>query len=172
MLGAGDLSTLPGVVAPWHLLSPSVTTRTVLFVALGAILVGFGTFLYPFSLDPDGWAGLTMRELAIRSLLVGASIGAVIGLLVALVTIPSGRRRLWLVALLAVVGAASGIVLTLAAGEYCSDGADKSFCGLSFLVWNFSFGVATALSAGLGALVGALLGFVAGVVFLRRDPAT
>jgi hypothetical protein len=148
-----------------------VRVRTWIFLLVGAILIGFASFLFAMTRDPDGWNGLTMRELAVRSIVIGASVGAVIGLLLARVTSPSGRRRLLLVTLLAVVGAASGIVLTLAAGEYCSDGDVESFCGLNFLVWNLSSEVATALSAALGALAGALLGFVAGLAFLRRDPA-
>jgi hypothetical protein len=171
-LGCRDTATLVGPVTPGHLPFPSVRARTWILVLVGAILVGFASFLFALTRDPDGWSGLTMKELAIRSIVVGASVGAVLGLLVARVSLPSGRRRLWLVTLLAVVGAASGILLTLAAGEYCSDGVVESWCGLNFLVWNFSSEVATALSATLGAVVGALLGFVAGLVFLRRDPAT
>lgn len=146
-------------------------TRTWTFALVGAILIGFASFMFALTRDPDGWDGLTMKELAIRSSVVGASVGAVLGFLVARATIPSGKRRLLLVDKLAAFGAAVGIVLTMAAGEYCSEGTVESFCGLSFLVWHFSSGVATALSAALGTLVGALLGFVAGLVLLRRDPA-
>ncbi len=144
--------------------------RTWIFVLVGAILVGFASFLFAMTLDPDGWNGLTMRELAIRSLLIGGSVGAVLGVLVALVTRPSGRRRRLLVTLLAAVGATTGIVLLLAIGECSVEAEIESACNLGFLVWNISVGAATALSAALGALAGALLGFVASP-FLRREPA-
>ncbi len=145
--------------------------RTWVFILVGAILIGFASFLFAMTRDPDGWQGLTMRELAVRSLLVGGSVGAILGLLLARVTTPSKGRRLALVALFAMVGAAVGIVLTLAAGEFCSDGVLESFCGLSFLGWNFSFGVAIALSAAMGVLVGVLLGLVAGFGLPHRESA-
>ena len=83
-----------------------------------------------------------------RSLLVGGSVGATIGLLVYRITLPSRRRRLLLVTLLALVGAIIGVVLTLAIGE-CSavDVEIKSPCALDFLAWNVSPGPAIALSA-------------------------
>ena len=145
--------------------------RTWILVPVGAILIGFASFLFAMTRDPDGWNGLTMRELAVRSLAVGGSVGAILGLLTARVTKPSKGRRLSLVTLFALIGAAVGIVLTFAAGSVCSDGVTESFCGLNFLVWNFSSTVAVALSAALGGLVGALLGLVAGFGLPRGESA-
>jgi hypothetical protein len=99
--------------------------RTWIFVLVGATLLGFASFVFALTRDPDGWNGLTMTELAARSLVVGASVGAILGLLVARVTVPSRRRRLLLVTLFAVVGATIGIVLTLAAARVLLGRCDR-----------------------------------------------
>jgi hypothetical protein len=81
------------------------------------------------------------------------------------------QRRLLLVGILALFGAATGIALTLAAGTVCSDGVSESFCGLNFLVWNLSSVAAVTLSTALGAVVGGVLGLVVSLVFFRRSRA-
>jgi hypothetical protein len=58
-------------------------------------------------------------------------------------------------------------VLTLAAGGVCVDGVSESFCGRSFLIWNFSSRAAFAWAGTVGAVAGASLGFVANGALLR-----
>jgi hypothetical protein len=85
--------------------------------------------------------------------------------------VPRHRPINWLlVSILALIGAAVGVALTLAAGSVCSDGVSESFCGRNFLVWNFSSGAAFVWAGLLGALVGASLGFMATVVRQTRRP--
>jgi hypothetical protein len=61
-----------------------------------------------------------------------------------------------------------GVGLTFAAGGVCSDGVSESFCGLNFLVWNFSSSVAVLLAAALGAALGAGLGLTASHLFSSK----
>jgi uncharacterized membrane protein len=71
-----------------------------------------------------------------------------------------------LVAVLAILGAAIGVGLTLAAGTVCVDRSDdQSFCGLNFLVWNLSTPVAIVLATALGSVVGIVLGVAASHLF-------
>jgi hypothetical protein len=76
-----------------------------------------------------------------------------------------------IVVLLAVIGTAAGVALTFAAGSVCSDGVSESFCGLNFLVWNFSSEAAIAASGALGAVAGALFGFILDSGLARRRSA-
>jgi hypothetical protein len=73
--------------------------RPWVFVLIGAILIGFTSFLFATTRDPGGW-----NALVIRSLVVGGSVGAVLGLVVA--------RRFSLVTFISVIVA---VVLTAAA---------------------------------------------------------
>jgi hypothetical protein len=71
---------------------------------------------------------------------------------------------------LPVLGAVTGIVLSLIVEPVCVDRVDESFCRRTFLVWKFPSPVAIGLSAALGAVAGMALYAVAAVFLMTRRP--
>lgn len=71
---------------------------------------------------------------------------------------------------LPVLGAVTGIVLTLIVEPVCVDRVDESLCRRTFLVWKFPSPVAIGLSAALGAVAGMALYAAAAVFLTRRRP--
>lgn len=106
-----------------------------------------------------------MRELAVRSLLVGGSVGASLGLLVAALTRASGTRPTQLILLGAVGGLLAGLAYgVMALEDACEPGfIDPGPCGWVFLgrlfgrpwtpitLWSVSGGVLGALLAWIAA---------------------
>jgi hypothetical protein len=110
-----------------------VRARTWIFVLVGEILIGFASFLFAMTRDPDRWNALTMRQLAVRSILVGGSVGASLGLLVA--ARASGIRPTQLILLGAISGLLAGLAYgTMALEDACEPGfIDRGPCGWVFL---------------------------------------
>jgi hypothetical protein len=141
-----------------------VRARTWIFVLVGEILIGFASFLFAMTRDPDGWNGLTMRELAVRSLLVGGSVGAGLGLLVAALTRPSVTRPTQLILLGAVSGLLAGLAYgVMALEDACEPGfIDPGPCGWVFLGLLFRRPwTPIALWAVFGGGLGAMLAWIA-----------
>lgn len=107
--------------------------RTWIFVLVGEILIGFASFLFAMTRDPDRWNALTMRQLAVRSVLVGGSVGASLGLLVA--ARASAIRPTQLILLGAIGGLLAGLTYGVMALEgACEPGfIDRGPCGWVFL---------------------------------------
>jgi hypothetical protein len=117
-----------------------VRARTPIFVLVGAILTGVATFLYALTRDPDGWYGLTMKELAIWSIVLGTSAGALLGLVVAWVTLPSVRRRTRFLILGAMCGVLVGLVYGFSLEELSVKGSLKvASPQSSFFGWEFAY---------------------------------
>ena len=107
--------------------------RNWIFVLVGEILIGFASLLFAVTRDPDGWNALTMRQVAVRSILLGGSVGASLGLLVA--ARASGTRPTQLILLGAVGGLLAGLAYgTMALEDACEPGfIDRGPCGWVFL---------------------------------------
>jgi hypothetical protein len=139
-------------------------------VLVGAVLFGSATFFYGLILDPDGWDGVTMQQLAILLVVVGTTTGALLGLLLEWVTGPSVKRWTRFLALSTVGGVLVGLVYGVNVEEVCEiEGFDLGACGWPFFglllpPWT-AFGLWT-LSGGLG---GGLFGCAASRLTRRRE---
>ena len=108
LLGGRDPATLVGMVSPGQLASFS-GARTVILVLVGAVLAGAALFFYGVLRFQNGWDGLLMKEFAIWLIVIRTSAGALLGLVVARVTLPPVRRRTRFV----ILGAMCGVLVGL-----------------------------------------------------------
>jgi hypothetical protein len=133
--------------------------RRAIFVLAGAILFGSATFFYGMILFGNGWEGFTMKELAIWLVVVGATMGALFGLLAARVTAPSVSRRTRFLVFGTLAGLLAGLVYGFNVDEVCiGGGIDFDYCGWPFLWWALSPWISFALWTVAGGVVGGFLG--------------
>jgi hypothetical protein len=150
--------------------SPNLGLRPV-----GEILIAFASFLFAMTRDPDGWNGLTMRELAVRSLLAGGSVGASLGLLVAALTRPSGTRLSQLILLGAVGGLLAGLAYgVMALEDACGPGfIDPGPCGWVFVGLLFRRPwMPIALWTVFGGVLGAMFAWIAARLIEEKGAAS
>ena len=142
------------------------------FVLVGTVLFGSATFFYGMLLDPDGWDGLTMQQLAILLVVVGSLTGALLGLLLAWVTGPSVKRWTRFLILSTAGGLLVGLVYGFNVEETCVlEGFDLEACGWPFLGWLLSPWISFAAWSILGGVGGGILGFAAARITRRREAA-
>ena len=141
------------------------------FALVGALLFGSASFFYGLIVFQNGLEGLTMQELAIWLIVVGLTVGALRGLVLAWVMAPSTRRWARFLVLGTVEGLLIGLVYGLHVDEACEAGYDGGGCG-----WpSFGLLLSAWLALGLWTITGGVLGGIVGVaagVLTRRRHAT
>jgi hypothetical protein len=143
-----------------------------IFVLVGAVLVGAAVFFYGLLRFQNGWDGLTMKEFAIWLIVVGTSAGALLSLIVARVTLPSVRRRTRFVILGALCGVLVGLVYGFSLEDVCLEASIKiDPCPHSlFFGREIGYFAGVAAWAGTAGIGGTILGLAAAQVARNGSP--